>query len=66
MFDLQRLPLSKLFRDKVVREGNATLFCNASGIPEPRVSWINVRTDQRSPGDELAFENIYSMSARWI
>ena len=37
---------------------NVTLFCNASVIPEPLVSWVNVRNDQRTPGKNLAFENI--------
>ncbi|XP_068685505.1 hemicentin-1-like isoform X2 [Montipora foliosa] len=45
--------------DKVVREGsNVTLFCNASGIPEPLVSWLNVRNDSHTHGKTLAFENI--------
>ena len=35
-----------------------TLFCNASGIPEPIVSWVNVRNDQRFPGKTLAFQDI--------
>ncbi|XP_068685516.1 uncharacterized protein [Montipora foliosa] len=45
--------------DKVVREGgDVTLFCNASGTPEPLVSWVNVRNDQRTHGKELTFEHI--------
>ncbi|XP_068685509.1 hemicentin-1-like isoform X2 [Montipora foliosa] len=45
--------------DKVVREGgDLTLFCNASGIPEPLVSWVNVSNDQLTHGKELTFENI--------
>ena len=35
-----------------------TLFCNASGIPEPLVSWVNVRNDSRTHEKTLAFENI--------
>ncbi|XP_067028898.1 hemicentin-1-like isoform X2 [Acropora muricata] len=45
--------------DKVVREGdNVTLICNASGIPEPVVSWINVRSGNRTHGNVLEFENV--------
>ncbi|XP_068734692.1 hemicentin-1-like [Montipora capricornis] len=46
-------------QDKVVREGgNVTLLCNASGIPEPLVSWINVSNDQPPLGNVLIFTNI--------
>ncbi|XP_015771107.1 PREDICTED: hemicentin-2-like isoform X8 [Acropora digitifera] len=45
--------------DKVITEGdNVTLICNASGIPEPVVSWINVRSGNRSHGNVLEFENV--------
>ncbi|XP_015750039.1 PREDICTED: hemicentin-1-like isoform X2 [Acropora digitifera] len=45
--------------DEVVTEGdNVTLICNASGIPEPVVSWINVRSGNRTHGNVLEFENV--------
>ena len=35
-----------------------TLICNASGIPEPVVSWINVRSGNRTHRNVLEFENV--------
>ncbi|XP_015775158.1 PREDICTED: hemicentin-2-like isoform X7 [Acropora digitifera] len=43
---------------KTVTEGqNTTLICNASGIPQPVVSWINVHNGDRIPGNMFAFAN---------
>ncbi|XP_015750042.1 PREDICTED: hemicentin-1-like isoform X5 [Acropora digitifera] len=45
--------------DKVITEGNnVTLICNASGFPEPVVSWINVLSGNRTHGNVLEFENV--------
>ena len=45
--------------DKVVTEGNnVILTCNASGFPEPVVSWINVPSGNRTHGNVLKFENV--------
>ena len=35
-----------------------TLICNASGIPKPVMSWINVRTGDRIPGNVLAIAKL--------
>ena len=44
--------------DKVVTEGdNVTLTCNASGIPT-QVSWINVRSGNRTYKNVLELKNI--------
>ena len=46
-------------QSETVNEGeNMTLYCMASGIPPPSVSWIKAGSDQRFNGTELVFTNI--------
>ncbi|XP_067056801.1 hemicentin-1-like isoform X2 [Acropora muricata] len=50
--------------DKVVTErNNVTLVCNVSGIPQPVVSWINVRSGESIAGNVLEIENISRQKA---
>ena len=37
---------------------NASVFCNASGTPQPTVFWINVASGQRTNSSVLEFTNV--------
>ena len=46
-------------QNKTVTEGDdVTLSCNASGMPSPMVSWINVGSHMRINRNELVLANI--------
>ena len=37
--------------DKIVKEGdNVEVYCNATGIPEPTVTWKNVKSGDLTEG----------------
>ena len=42
----------------IIESHNATVFCNASGTPQPMVFWINVASGQRTNSSVLEFTNI--------
>ena len=42
----------------IIESHNASLFCNASGTPQPTVFWINVASGQRTNSSVLEFTNI--------
>ena len=42
----------------IIESDNASLFCNASGTPQPTVFWINVASGQRTNSSVLEFTNI--------
>ena len=42
----------------VIESHNTSLICNASGIPQPTVFWINVASGQRTNSSVLEFTNI--------
>ena len=42
----------------IIESHNVSLFCNASGTPQPRVFWINVASGQRTNSSVLEFTNI--------
>ena len=42
----------------VIERHNTSLICNASGTPQPTVSWINVASGQRTNSSVLKFINI--------
>ena len=42
----------------IIESHNASVFCNASGTPEPTVFWINVASGQRTNSSVLEFTNI--------
>ena len=42
----------------IIESHNTSLFCNASGTPQPTVFWINVASGQRTNSSVLEFTNI--------
>ena len=42
----------------IIESDNASLFCYASGTPQPTVLWINVASGQRTNSSVLEFTNI--------
>ena len=42
----------------VIESHNTSLICNASGISQPTVFWINVASGQRTNSSVLEFTNI--------
>ena len=41
-----------------IESHSTSLFCNASGTPQPTVFWINVASGQRTNSSLLEFTNI--------
>ena len=42
----------------IIESHNTSLFCNASGTPQPTVFWINVASGQQTNSSVLEFTNI--------
>ena len=42
----------------IIESHNASVFCNASGTPQPMVFWINVASGQWTNSSVLEFTNI--------
>ena len=49
------MPISN---EVITEGGNLNLSCQASGIPQPTVCWINTSNGQCANGTDLVFRNI--------
>ena len=50
--------IQPILNEQPIEGGNLNLSCNASGIPPPTVSWVNVSSGQRRNGSVLVLTNI--------